>query len=85
MLFPDLTVAENIFISHQDRGLLTGWADMNRRAHAVVIIDAAGWHKPGGRLTMPENISTLTLPPTPLRLPPQPASQAGGPGSLRPS
>lgn len=31
-------------------------------AHAVVILDGAGWHQPGGRLTLPENISTLPLP-----------------------
>ena len=31
-------------------------------AHAVVIIDGAGWHKPGRRLTLPSNISALTLP-----------------------
>jgi len=31
-------------------------------AHAVVIVDGAGWHKPGGRLKLPENISTLVLP-----------------------
>ena len=31
-------------------------------AHAVVVIDGAGWHKPGGRLTLPSNVSTLTLP-----------------------
>ena len=30
--------------------------------HAVVIIDGAGWHKPGGHLTLPANVSTLTLP-----------------------
>lgn len=31
--------------------------------HAVVILDGAGWHKTGGRLTVPENISLLLLPP----------------------
>lgn len=31
-------------------------------AHAVVIMDGAGWHKPGGRLVVPENVSVLTLP-----------------------
>ena len=25
LLFPDLNVAENIFISHQDRGAVVGW------------------------------------------------------------
>ena len=31
-------------------------------AHAVVLMDGAGWHKPGGRLVLPGNVSTLTLP-----------------------
>ena len=31
-------------------------------AHGVVIIDGAGWHRPGGRLTLPSNLSILTLP-----------------------
>lgn len=32
-------------------------------AHAVLILDGAGWHKPGGRLNLPGNISLLFLPP----------------------
>ena len=40
-------------------------------AHAVIIIDGAGWHKPGGRLKLPDNISTLTLPPYSPELNPQ--------------
>ena len=32
-------------------------------AHAVVVMDGAGWHKPGGRLDLPHNISILLLPP----------------------
>ena len=32
-------------------------------AHAVLICDGAGWHKTGGRLTVPANISLLHLPP----------------------
>jgi hypothetical protein len=31
--------------------------------HAVVIIDGAGWHKEGGELIVPENLSLLKLPP----------------------
>lgn len=31
--------------------------------HAVVIIDGAGWHKEGGELIVPQNISLLRLPP----------------------
>ena len=40
-------------------------------AHAVVVMDGAGWHKPGGRLTLPNNVSTLTLPPYSPELNPQ--------------
>lgn len=32
-------------------------------AHAVVVIDGAGYQRPGGRLSLPENVSTLRLPP----------------------
>jgi transposase len=31
--------------------------------HAGVVLDGAGWHKTGGRLTVPDNISLLVLPP----------------------
>ena len=40
-------------------------------AHAVVIVDGAGWHKSGGRLTLPDNVSTLILPPYSPELNPQ--------------
>ena len=32
-------------------------------AHAVLTLDGAGWHRPGGKLKMPHNISLLPLPP----------------------
>jgi DDE superfamily endonuclease len=32
-------------------------------AHAVVLVDGAGWHQTGGRLRVPQNISLLKLPP----------------------
>ena len=32
-------------------------------AHAVLVFDGAGWHKPGGSLRVPDNISLLHLPP----------------------
>ena len=32
-------------------------------AHAVVVLDGAGWHQVGGRLHVPPNISLLHLPP----------------------
>jgi transposase len=42
-------------------------AEISRRvvpgAQAVLVCDGAGWHKTGGRLRVPENISLLRLPP----------------------
>ena len=40
-------------------------------AHAVVVLDGAGWHKPGKRLRVPDNISLLHLPPYSPELNPQ--------------
>lgn len=34
-----------------------------RGAHAVLVLDGAGWHQPGERLCVPENITLLSLPP----------------------
>jgi DDE superfamily endonuclease len=31
-------------------------------AHAVLLLDGAGWHQPGQRLSVPDNISLLPLP-----------------------
>jgi transposase len=31
-------------------------------AHAVVTLDGAGWHQPGDKLKVPDNISLLPLP-----------------------
>jgi rhamnose transport system ATP-binding protein len=36
MLFPDLNVAENIFISHQGRGAVVGWRRMFREAEQIL-------------------------------------------------
>jgi len=42
-------------------------AEVSRRvapgAHAVVVLDGAGWHQQGGRLVVPGNITLLPLPP----------------------
>ena len=32
-------------------------------AHAIMVLDGAGWHKTGGRLRVPGNVSLLHLPP----------------------
>jgi len=34
-----------------------------QEAHAVVVLDGAGWHQTGGGLTVPDNIILLHLPP----------------------
>ncbi len=31
-------------------------------SHAVLVCDSAGWHQPGGRLGVPDNITLLPLP-----------------------
>ena len=31
--------------------------------HAVLVLDGAGWHQPGDKLKVPDNISLLHLPP----------------------
>ncbi len=31
-------------------------------AHAVLLLDGAGWHQPGKRLPVPDNISLLPIP-----------------------
>ena len=32
-------------------------------AHAMLVCDGAGWHQPGIRLNVPDNITLLRLPP----------------------
>lgn len=50
-------------------------AEISRRvipgAHAVAVVDGAGWHKIGKHLTVPHNISLLVLPPYSPELNPQ--------------
>lgn len=36
-------------------------AQVARGAHAVLILDGAGWHQAGGKLVVPENITLLAL------------------------
>lgn len=33
-------------------------------AHAVILLDGAGWHRQGGALLFPENVTPLVLPPS---------------------
>jgi transposase len=44
---------------------------VSRGAHAVVTLDGAGWHKQGGQLKLPDNVSLLCLPPYSPELNPQ--------------
>lgn len=38
-------------------------ATVDQRAHAVLVVDGAGWHKIGGALRVPPNVTLLLLPP----------------------
>ena len=35
---------------------------VSENAHAAVILDGAGWHKEGGKLRVPDNITLIRLP-----------------------
>ncbi len=37
--------------------------EVSAGAHAVLVLDGAGWHQSGGELRVPGNISLLHLPP----------------------
>jgi len=50
------THAMNLHLAEISRSVAPG-------AHAVLVCDGAGWHRTGGRLRVPENISLLRLPP----------------------
>jgi transposase len=36
---------------------------VEEEAHAVILIDGAGWHRQGGALVFPDNVTPLLLPP----------------------
>jgi hypothetical protein len=38
-------------------------SQVSTNAHAVLLLDQAGWHQTGGRLRVPENLTLLPLPP----------------------
>lgn len=56
MVFPDLSVAENIFISHQDRPSWIDWAGLEREAAALIarLGVALDPSRPAGELTLAE-------------------------------
>lgn len=37
-------------------------AHVEKDSHAAIIIDGAGWHKEGGKLCVPDNITLIRLP-----------------------
>src|SRR6266536_2067484 len=47
--------AMNLHLAEISRNVTPG-------AHAVVLLDGAGWHQTGGKLQVPDNISLLHLP-----------------------
>jgi transposase len=54
---PEVNVeAMNLHLAEIGRNVAPG-------AHAVVVLDGAGWHQTGGRLRVPDNLSLLPLPP----------------------
>jgi hypothetical protein len=56
LVLPDAnTEAMNRHLEEIARHVATG-------SHAVMVLDRAGWHKIGGRLRVPHNISLLPLP-----------------------
>ncbi|MBV8871047.1 MAG: IS630 family transposase [Acetobacteraceae bacterium] len=38
-------------------------SQVSASAHAVLLLDQAGWHQAGGRLLVPDNVTLLPLPP----------------------
>ena len=46
-----------------DLGLREISTQVEPGAHAVLVVDRTGWHRTGGKLKIPDNISLLYLPP----------------------
>lgn len=56
LILPEVnTEAMNLHLAEISRHVSPG-------AHAVMMLDGAGWHQQGGRLMLPDNISLLPLP-----------------------
>jgi transposase len=57
LILPEVnTEAMNLHLAEIGRNVAPG-------AHAVVVLDGAGWHQTRGRLRIPDNVSLLHLPP----------------------
>ena len=50
-------------ISAMNRHLEEISQHVEEAAHAVVLLDGAGWHRQGGALIVPENVTAVLLPP----------------------
>lgn len=65
---PARRVGAGLVLPHANADAMTLHLDEVGRAvvpgaHAVVVLDGAGWHKLGGKLRVPDNVSLLPLPP----------------------
>lgn len=57
LVLPEVNVeAMNLHLMEIGRNVSPG-------AHAVILLDGAGWHQTGARLRVPDNLSLLHLPP----------------------
>ena len=57
IIMPDANIpAMNLHLKEIGRRVEEG-------AHAVILIDGAGWHRDGGKLVFPDNVTPLRLPP----------------------
>jgi transposase len=57
LVLPEANIpAMNLHLEHIERCVETN-------AHAVILIDGAGWHRQGGALAVPDNITLLPIPP----------------------
>ena len=57
LVLPEVsTAAMEVFLAELARAVSAG-------THVVLVLDGAGWHQPGDKLKLPDNISLLHLPP----------------------
>jgi DDE superfamily endonuclease len=56
-------VLPSVNIAMMNRHLAEISSQVQPGAHAVLILDGAGWHQSGGKLKLPDNVSLLHLPP----------------------
>jgi transposase len=57
LVLPEATTRTmNLFLAELGRSL-------SEDVHAALVLDGAGWHRPGGALAVPANITLIHLPP----------------------